>query len=105
MRKGKVKRIKKFQARYLGEKKEKGLLKKLAGFPGVAEKAARDLRPHYICTYLYELSDLFNNFYQSMPVLKAGKGTREARIALVLAVRTVLGTGLNLLGIEALERM
>jgi len=105
LRKGRVKGIGKFQARNLKEGKERAILKKLAEFPGLAERAARDMRPHYICTYLYELSDLFNNFYQSLPVLKAEKGVREARLALVLGVKTVLGTGLNLLGIEALEKM
>lgn len=105
LRKGKVKRVGGFRAEHLKGGREKEILKRLAEFPGVLEKAGRDLRPHYICTYLYELSDLFNNFYQSLPVLKAEKGVREARIALVLGVKTVLGIGLNLLGIEALESM
>ncbi len=105
LRKGMIKKIGKFRAENLKEEREREILKKLAEFPGVLEKAGRGLRPHYICTCLYELSDLFNNFYQVFPVLKAGKGVREARIALVLGVKAVLGIGLNLLGIEPLERM
>lgn len=105
LRTGKVKKPGKFRGELLKEEKEKAVVKKLSEFPESIAKSAANLRPHYICNYVYELSDLFNNFYQSLPVLKAGKGVREARLALVFAVKTVLDIGLNLLGIDALERM
>jgi len=47
----------------------------------------------------------FNKFYMALPVLKAEKGLREARLALVLATKQVLKNVLELMGIDAPERM
>ncbi len=105
LRKGKVRKAPKFDSFALGKEIEKELIKKLAEFPDTVSRAARDLRPHYIANYAYRLADLFNNFYQKVPVLNAEKEEREARIALVIASKTVLKNALNLLGIEAPERM
>ncbi len=94
-----------YDASALKEEKETAVLKKVSGFHEAVEKAARDLRPHYIATYAYELCDLFNEFYQFVPVLKAQKREMAARLALVGAVRITLANALNLLGIEAPEKM
>jgi len=52
------------------------------------------------------LADKFNTFYNAVPVIKAKPlGLSDARLALVDAVRTVLGNALSLLGIEAPQRM
>ncbi len=100
-----LKTIEKFDTNFLKTEKEINILKKLIEFPSAIEAAARDYRPHYIANYVFELATVFNEFYQSVPVLKSEKGEREARLALVSAVKNVLKNGLNLLGIEAPEEM
>ncbi len=85
--------------------REKELIKFLARFPEVIESAGRDIKPHLIPAYLNELASLFNRFYMDHPVLKAEEGIREERLLLVLAVKQVLKNGLELLGIEAPEKM
>jgi len=85
--------------------REKELIKLLAEFPEVIESAGRDIKPHLIPAYLNELASLFNKFYMDHPVLKAEEGVKEERLLLVLAVKQVLRNGLELLGIEAPEKM
>ncbi|ASJ04426.1 arginine--tRNA ligase [Thermococcus barossii] len=85
--------------------REKELIKLLAKFPEVIESAGKDIKPHLIPAYLNELASLFNKFYMDHPVLKAAEGIREERLLLVLAVKQVLRNGLELLGIEAPEKM
>ncbi|CAI1493919.1 Arginine--tRNA ligase [Thermococcus nautili] len=85
--------------------REKELIKLLAKFPEVIESAGRDIKPHLIPAYLNELASLFNKFYMDHPVLKAEEGVKEERLLLVLAVKQVLRNGLELLGIEAPEKM
>ncbi|MFP5282693.1 MAG: arginine--tRNA ligase [Actinomycetes bacterium] len=63
------------------------------------------LQPHRLCSYLYELAGALSVFYEQCPVLKAEGAVRESRLALCLATKRVLATGLDLLGIEALDRM
>jgi len=58
-----------------------------------------------LANYLFKLSNLINNFYESLPVLKAEDSVRSARSALIKAATIVLKNGLDLLGIEVLERM
>jgi len=97
--------VKDFDAKQLKDPKEINVLKLLAKFPDIIEKSVKDLRPHYIASYLYELSDVFNQFYQFLPVLKSEEELRNARLKLVESVRTVLGNGLYLLGIPVMEKM
>lgn len=81
------------------------LIKKLGEFPGVINNAINSLRPSSICSYLFELAKAFTTFYHDCPVLKTGKGLKEARLSLVLAAKVVINAGLNILGIEAPESM
>ena len=105
LKKSGAKDFAKFDAKFLSGEKEMRVLKKLAEFPEAIGNAARDYRPHYIANYVFELATLFNEFYQSVPVLKGGSAEKEARLALVAATRIVLGNCLWLLGIEAPEEM
>lgn len=84
---------------------EMEIIKKLAEFPSVIRKSARDFRPHYMSGYVYELSTKFNEFYNIMPVIRAPAGMREARLALVESVAIVIKNSLSLLCIDVLERM
>lgn len=94
-----------FKPSSLGNDREIALLRQLADFPDAVQRAAKDLRPHYIAGYALDLATKFNEFYQVVPVLKANKVSRPARLALVMATAVVLKNALNLLGIEAPERM
>jgi len=105
LRKGEVKSVPKFDAAFLKNEKEKAILRSLGQFPKIVQDVARDYKPHYLVNYLYNLANQFNEFYESCRVLQAGKGVKEARIALVKAVQIVLRNGLNLLGIDAPEKM
>ena len=89
----------------LKEKEEGELVKVLANFPELASKASAELRPHLIAGYAYSLAQKFNEYYHAHQVLKAEDKIRNARIALIQAVAQVLKNGLNLLGIEVLEKM
>ena len=86
---------------------EAALAKKLLQFSAVVEMVARDLKPHHLCSYLYELCGAFARFFESCPVLKAGTGElKMSRLLLCHYIATVLKIGLrDLLGIEVLEEM
>ena len=85
---------------------EKKLIKLLADFPKVAQQAAKDLKPNYICNYSYELSTSFNNFYEKHRVLNAEiNELKSFRLNLVVATRIVLGKCLELMGIQSVEKM
>jgi arginyl-tRNA synthetase len=82
---------------------EKELVKNLTRFPAVVEEAAKDLRPHYVCNYAYELATSFSTFYHACPVLQAEQ--KDFRLTLVKATEIILKKSLELLGITALEKM
>jgi len=78
----------------------------LARFPEVFVDAAENLRPSSIADYVNALADKFNRFYTKLPVIKADSvGLSDARLALVDAARIVFRNSLELLGIEAPEKM
>ncbi len=88
------------------EEKETQLLKQLRKFPEVIEQAAENYSPNLICNYLFTLSQDFNTFYELLSVLSAeDNDLKIMRLALVMATTQVIKNGLNLLGIEVLERM
>jgi len=82
---------------------ERSLLRKISEYPEVFEKATTELMPHHICTYLYELAQAFNRFYEKNRVID---DPREAvRLSLVEAYADTLEDGLGLLGIHAPDKM
>lgn len=89
----------------LDEPAEQTLALLLSRFGEVVDEAAQALTPHKLCGYLYDLAGALSAFYESCPVLKSEGEVRSSRLALVAATRAVLALGLNLLGIEAPERM
>jgi arginyl-tRNA synthetase len=85
---------------------ERDIVLTLARFPEVFLDAAVNLRPNSLADYLNTLADKFNRFYTKLPVIKAkSEPLVDARIALVDATRIVFRNTLELLGIEAPERM
>jgi arginyl-tRNA synthetase len=90
----------------LHEPHERDLAKRLLDFPDVVVAVGSEYEPHRLTGYLFELAQAFSAFYENCPVLKAETDeVRESRLTLsALVLRTML-TGLDLLGIEAPERM
>jgi arginyl-tRNA synthetase len=94
-----------FQADLLTGENEVALIKKIAEFDLIIDRAARELKPHHLATYARELAESFNHFYRFSPVLDAAPELRDARMALARAARNALRTTLETLGISALETM
>ncbi|MEL4357791.1 MULTISPECIES: arginine--tRNA ligase [unclassified Luteococcus] len=89
----------------LDEPAEQQLALLLSRFGEVVDEVANSLQPHKLCGYLYELAGAYSTFYEQCPVMKSTGEVRASRLALCVATRRVLATGLGLLGIDAPERM
>jgi len=85
------------------EPSERALVRKLTEYCDTVEAAQHDLLPHQVCTYLYELAQEFNRFYEKNKVI--GSEREEVRISLVSRYIVTLKQGLELLGIHAPETM
>ncbi|MBU5687885.1 MAG: arginine--tRNA ligase [Candidatus Aenigmarchaeota archaeon] len=80
---------------------EKKIIRKIIDFPEIVKKACKDMKPNYICNYVYELSSNFTEFYHSCPVIKVeDENLKYFRLNLVLATKIVIENCLNLLGIK-----
>jgi arginyl-tRNA synthetase len=84
---------------------ERALALELLGFVPVIEEVAGSLEFQKLTAYLFGLASRFTTFYDRCPVLKAPSPIREGRLELCDRTRSTLTLGLNLLGIEAPERM
>jgi arginyl-tRNA synthetase len=82
---------------------ERTLARKLTEYPEVVDKAVTELMPHYVCTYLYELAQTFNRFYENNHVI--GDARQDVRLALVTHYADTLKAGLTLLGIASPDKM
>jgi len=82
---------------------ERSLLRKLTEYQDTVAKATSELMPHYIATYLYELAQDFNSFYEHNRVI--GDERQAERLWLIEQYATILKSGLGLLGITAPEKM
>lgn len=90
----------------LAEPIEHDLILLLSRFPEILIDASDNLKPHSVADYAIALSDKFNTFYAKLSVIQAKpEELSAARLILVEAVKTVLKNALDLLGIEAPERM
>ena len=97
----------------LEEPGEKEIVNALAQFPELVAGAARARAPHLVCDYLEQTAGLVNSWYHAgnptrnpeLAVLVHDPELREARLALVGAIRVTLRNALRLLGVEAPERM
>jgi arginyl-tRNA synthetase len=88
------------------EPQERALALHLLQFDAAVHDTLDKFSPHRLCTYLFELAQAFTSFYEACPVLKEGyEATRDSRLALCDLTARTLATGLDLLGIDAPERM
>jgi len=90
---------------HFSEPQEWALVRELLKFDAVIAEVEEELLPNRLCTYLFELSQVFNRFYDQVPVLKADEPARASRLALCRLTADTLRLGLGLLGIPTLERM
>ena len=87
------------------EPQEWALVRELLKFDAVVAEVEEELLPNRLCTYLFELSQVFNRFYDQVPVLKAEPDALPSRLALCRLTADTLKLGLGLLGIPTLDRM
>jgi arginyl-tRNA synthetase len=89
----------------LKEKEEIALIKKTLQFPYILSACLNTIDSYMLTVYLQELSEAFHKFYDSHRVLGQNAPLSEARLCLIIAVKTVISTGLELLGVSAPKKM
>lgn len=89
----------------LSTESELALIRKIADLPEEIAMAARDLAPYRLARYASDLATLFHSFYNECRVLTDDEELKKARLVLVNAARITLRNVLNLLGVNAPERM
>ena len=89
------------------EPQEKALALKLLQLEDVICAVTTECTPNLLCNYLYELASLYMSFYEACPILKEGieLEVKQSRLALCLLISRTLKQGLNILGIDVMERM
>ncbi|MBI5044678.1 MAG: hypothetical protein HZC02_02025 [Candidatus Levybacteria bacterium] len=87
------------------EFEERQILVYLSRYNEIISEAAESFSPNIVTTYLFELAQLFNLFYQKYPILKADEDLKNFRLALTRSVGIIFKEGLHVLGIQAPERM
>ena len=84
---------------------ERALAVTLVRFEEVLDQVAAEGMPHLLCGYLHDLATKFTGFYEQCPILGADTGERENRLRFAQRTARTLKTGLELLGIETVDRM
>lgn len=90
----------------IDSEKEFELLKKIGEFPAVINEAAEKLLTHRVTNYVFELASALHSFYNAERVLDPENKTKsQARYALMKATQVTIENALNIIGVEAPERM
>ena len=84
---------------------EKNILRKLYQFLELIVKLKNTLEPQILANYLQSLSSLFHKFYVQNKVITDNAKLTSARLILISGIKTVLKNGLNILGVNAPEKM
>ncbi|MBO4366943.1 MAG: arginine--tRNA ligase [Clostridia bacterium] len=84
---------------------ETTLVNRLSEFPSVVRRAMNEYEPSLISRYLLSVCALYNQFYHDCRILNAEENARGFRLCLSAAARTVIGNGLDLLGIRRTEEI
>ncbi|PID31582.1 arginine--tRNA ligase [Candidatus Saccharibacteria bacterium] len=82
---------------------DRPLIRKLSEYHETVDLATRELAPHHVCNYLFELAQEFNRYYEKHHVI--GDEKEAHRISLVALYADILQAGLGVLGIKVPERM
>jgi len=89
----------------LTHEKERFLIKQLVYFPEIIDTSEKTYNIHLIPQYLLSLCQAFNSFYTSCQVISENKELEKARLLLIYCVQIIIKTGLDILGIETLDKM
>lgn len=89
----------------LEDETEQSLAKHLVQLEETLDLVSAELLPNRLCQYLFELSQLFNQFYDRCPILSAAEPTKQSRLTLAYLTAQTLKLGLSLLGIRVLDRI
>ncbi|GGD55872.1 arginine--tRNA ligase [Lacimicrobium alkaliphilum] len=91
----------------ISEPQERALAVQLMQFIEALQQVEKDAAPHVLCSYLFDLASLFMTFYEACPILKTDVAAelRQSRLLLASLTARTLKTGLELLGIETMEKM
>ena len=84
---------------------EKQLLLKIAKYNQTLEESYIENSPSKICTYLYELADIFNSYYQKVKILQGDNKRLNSNIVLLTLMKKIFENGIDLLGFKAPEKM
>ena len=85
---------------------EKAMMMSLTGFAPMIEGAWRDLAPHRICAYIYQVANDFNKFYHETKIItEEDRQKQESWIALLTLTKGILESCIDILGFEAPEKM
>ena len=84
---------------------ETALMQRLSEYPEVVASAATDLAPHVVANYLKELASDLHSYYNEYKFLIEDEALKLARLSLIRATQQVLKNGLDLLGVEARQKM
>lgn len=89
------------------EPQEKALALKLLQLENVIDSVISECTPNLLCNYLYELASLYMSFYEACPILKDDitDEVKQSRLALCQVIANTLKQGLDILGIDVMERM
>jgi arginyl-tRNA synthetase len=96
---------KQYDVKLLVHPTEVDVLKQLDNFPDVMKSVLESLEPQLLVNYLQSLATEFHKFYTECRVITSDQSLSHARIALIIAVRIILSSGLKVLGINAPSRM
>ena len=81
------------------------LTKLIYAFPGVVEQAGEKYEPSIITRHIIDIAQCFNKFYHDVHIIVDDEVEKTSKIALVIATKRVIATGIGLLGMKAPERM
>lgn len=82
------------------------IIRKESAFPYIIYKSAKELKPEILVAYLGELAQMFNKWYDTVPVLSDPEpSSRRMKLQLVASTRAILKNSLYILGIEPLEKI
>jgi len=84
---------------------EFNLIELLYSYPDIIVDSVKQMKPHVLARYLYELAQEFTGFYHSCPIIKENPKLRNLRLLLCESIRRVLKHGLGLLTIDVLNEM
>ena len=81
------------------------LIKHICKFSTIIKEAVNNMDPKLVARYLYNLSTLFNNFYEDSPILKEEEGIKNIRVKILYSSLLTMRHCMEIIGITPLEKM